>query len=127
MTGTTILVIEDEANIRSLIGQQLRWDGYTVMEAANGLEGLISAEENSPDLIILDMLMPEMNGLEFLSRMEQQGGNSAPVIVMSGSLRQQLAKDCIALGVVDMLCKPFRLEALKSAIKKATDSRSQAA
>jgi CheY-like chemotaxis protein len=127
MTESTILVIEDEANIRSLISQQLRWEGHVVIEAANGLEGLISAEENSPDLIILDMMMPGMNGLEFLSRMGQRSGGPVSVIVMSGSLDQQIAKECMAAGVTEMLCKPFRLEALKSAVKRATNSKSQAA
>ena len=127
MTESTILIVEDEANIRSLIAQQLKWDGYVVIEADNGLDGLILAEEQSPDLIILDMLMPGMNGLEFLSRMGQRSGDPVPVIVMSGSLNQQVAKECVAAGVTEMLCKPFRLEALKSAVKRATDPNSQAA
>ena len=127
MTESTILIVEDEANIRSLIAQQLKWDGYVVIEADNGLDGLILAEEQSPDLIILDMLMPGMNGLEFLSRMGQRSGDPVPVIVMSGSLNQQVAKECVAAAVTEMLCKPFRLEALKSAAKRATDPDSQAA
>ena len=127
MTDSTILVVEDEANIRSLIAQQLRWDGYVVIEASTGLEGLILAEEQSPDLIILDMLMPGMDGLEFLSRMGERSGDPVSVIVMSGCLDQQLAKECIAAGVTEMLCKPFRLEALKSAVKRATNPESQAA
>ena len=127
MTESTILVIEDEANIRSLIAQQLRWDGYVVFEAANGLEGLILAEEHSPDLIILDLIMPEINGLEFLARMSERSGDPVSVIVMSGCLDRQLSREFTAAGVAEMLSKPFTLEALKSAIKRATDSKSQAA
>lgn len=129
MPASTILVIDDEPNIRSLIAQQFRMDGHVVFEAASGPEGLTLVGANSVDVIILDMLMPGMHGLEFLSKLKEMDcdSESASVIVISGSLDDHLAKECRALGASDILYKPFRLAELKSVVKGVTDGNAQAA
>ena len=84
MSNNTILIVEDEASIRQMYAYKLNSLGYTVLEAANGKEGLISAQKNNPDLILLDLRMPEMNGDEMLEKMrDQDWGAHLLVIVLT--------------------------------------------
>lgn len=80
----TILVVEDEAPMQLVLRDILTVEGYTVLEAKNGIEGLELALSAHPDLILLDILMPKMDGLEMLKKLrEDEWGKKAPVIVLT--------------------------------------------
>jgi len=80
----TILVVEDEPPMQLVLRDILTVEGYTVLEAKNGIEGLELALSAHPDLILLDILMPKMDGLEMLKKLrEDEWGKKAPVIVLT--------------------------------------------
>lgn len=80
----TILVVEDEAPMQLVLRDILTVEGYTVLEAKNGIEGLELALSAHPDLILLDILMPKMDGLEMLKKLRgDEWGKKAPVIVLT--------------------------------------------
>jgi len=89
-----ILVVEDEEPLRMVLRDVLTVEGYGVLEAKNGLEGLEAALREHPDLILLDILMPKMDGLEMLKKLrEDEWGRKAPVIVLTNlSDNEDIAK-----------------------------------
>lgn len=112
-----ILLVEDDPSIRETLAELLREAGYEVAEARNGLEGLDRATERRPDLILLDLMMPGMDGLRF--REAQRGDallHDVPVIITSAYA--SLA-DGMALGeVAATFSKPFDVMALLEAIRR---------
>jgi two-component system response regulator (stage 0 sporulation protein F) len=113
----TILVIDDQEQIRGLLRAALEGDGHEVLEASNGLLGLERSRERTADVIILDLLMPEMNGLELMVELKR----SAPhvkIIAISGSLKGEgglLAAK--RLGAHHTFQKPFELTAVLEAVR----------
>jgi CheY-like chemotaxis protein len=80
----TILLVEDEASLRRILKDELQKAGIAVLEAENGVVGLPMALENHPDLILLDVLMPKMNGLAVLQKLQSDGwGKTVPVIILT--------------------------------------------
>jgi CheY-like chemotaxis protein len=112
----SVLVIDDDDAVRRVIVEALRAEGYTVMEASDGLAGLRCMEKELPSAAIIDFVMPDMNGAE-LARLAQQRYPALPIIFVSG-YSDTLALDGIAGAVV--LRKPFELEHLQQAVSKAT-------
>jgi DNA-binding response OmpR family regulator len=111
----SLLVVEDEANSRELIAQFLTKKGYRVRTAADGAQAFRAVQEEPPQLIVLDLYMPEMNGVEVLRRLRAQGfrGN---IIVLTGSQDEDLLRQALELGSVDVLNKPVEVERLGLAI-----------
>jgi len=106
-----ILVIDDEKDLTEMIAFQFRARGYDTMTASNGLEGLEKIREASPDLIVLDMNMPKMGGLEFYQNICGSDGRPAyPVLVLTARANmEQLFKD---LDVDGFIPKPFEIDEL---------------
>jgi DNA-binding response OmpR family regulator len=120
---TTILVIEDEPDIRDLIRITLELDGLDVVVAADGLEGLASAEACAPDAIVLDVMMPGIDGWEVLSRLKAGGGDVANVPVVMLTARTS-ALDRIKGGIegaVRYLTKPFHPDELRAALQEVLE------
>ncbi len=113
----TILVIDDQESIRALLRDALEGDGHEVLEAANGRLGLELYRKQSADLIITDILMPEMNGLELMLELTRSFLN-VKVIVMTGDLagmgRLDKAK---LLGACQTFQKPFDMKELLRAVR----------
>lgn len=114
--GEQILVVEDEARIASLISRTLRLDGYHVEVAANGETALDKALSNPPDLIVLDVMLPDIDGLE-VCRQLRMAGCDEPVLMLT-------AKDAISdrvagldAGADDYLVKPFAFDELLARIR----------
>jgi two-component system, OmpR family, KDP operon response regulator KdpE len=103
--GLRVLVVDDEPSIRRFLGTALRAHGYTVIEAANGQDGLANAALQRPDLIILDLGLPDLDGLEVTRRLREW--SQVPIIILS--VRGQEADKIAALdaGADDYLTKPF--------------------
>lgn len=105
--GVTILLVEDDASVRELLKVLLEVEGYEIIEARDGLEGLEKAGDMHPDLMILDLMMPEIDGERVIGRLRSQPSTSnLPVIVVSG--RYEALERCRDLiGPENVFAKPF--------------------
>ncbi len=100
-----ILVLDDEEHITNLVKAYLDREGFTVFQANNGLDGLQLAQKENPDLVILDIMMPEMDGYSFLR--EFRKGSSAPVIFLTAKVDEDERVVGLELGADDYITKPF--------------------
>jgi PAS domain S-box-containing protein len=117
----TILAIDDEAVIRDSIASYLEDSGFKVLQAGDGKEGLALFRERSPDLILLDLRMPEMDGLAFLEVLQQEAAE-IPVIVVSGTGVLQDAIEALRAGAHDFVTKPILdMAVLEHAIQNALE------
>jgi two-component system cell cycle response regulator DivK len=109
----TILVIEDYSDTRELLSVLLRRRGYNVIEAEDGVEGLLKAGWVYPDLILMDLSLPEMDGVEVARRIHAQSKLSQiPIFVVSAYLTEAVKADIRAAGCVEAFPKPFDAESL---------------
>jgi two-component system nitrogen regulation response regulator NtrX len=122
-----ILLVDDEANIRRMLGALLRNEGFTVTEAASGNAALLLLDQTDPDVVLLDLMMPPgPDGLETLTRMRDRG-STAPVIMMSGKAQLTDAVRAVKLGAFQFLEKPLTLEAVLVTVRSALElNRTQA-
>lgn len=118
----TILVIEDYSDTRQLLSGMLRYRGFNVVEAEDGLEGLLKASSTYPDLIILDLAMPQMDGVEAARRIHAQPKLArTPIIVISAFVTKEVAADVRAAGCVAIFPKPFDVKALLAKIRSTLE------
>ncbi len=101
-----VLVIDDEENIRLILKTFLGEEGYRVVEAANGAEGLVRLDRETFDFIICDVRMPVMDGLTFLTEAKEKG-IQAPMIMLSAYGSVESALEAIKMGAFDYAFKPF--------------------
>lgn len=113
-----VLIVEDAALLRKLIQKILKAEGYSTIEAKNGLEGLEMISTHNPDCVILDLLMPEMEGREVLREMRDRG-LQIPTIVMTADIQESTRAECLALGAVAVLNKLPKGEELLPWVAKA--------
>ncbi len=118
----TILVVDDEAQIRSTLRGVLSDEGFDVVEAENGRAALEMLTRQSPRLAIVDIWMPEVDGIELVHRMRTQAPG-VPIIVISGHGTIETAVRVIRDGAFDFLEKPFQLDALLRVVGRALDER----
>src|SRR5690606_273198 len=117
--NTRILIIDDEANIRRMVGSLLKSEGFEVAEAANGNAGLLAIPEVKPDLILLDLMMPPgPDGLATLARIRSTDAE-IPVIMMSGKAQLSDAASAVQMGAFQFLEKPLAPEASLVAVRSA--------
>ena len=120
--GPLVLVVDDDDQVRELVRVNLELEGYTVREAANAEEGLAAVDEDVPDLILLDVMMPQVDGWEMLRRVqEQHGTGSIPVIMFSGQLESGVA-EAKQRGAQAFVGKPFDLRSLVEQTKQIVPS-----
>ena len=106
--GKKVLVAEDEPDIRGLIVFSLRYAGYEVIEALNGEEAVKLAEDQQPDLILLDVRMPKMNGYEACSVLKSQNSTRRiPIVFLSARGQETEIKQGLELGAEAYILKPF--------------------
>ena len=110
-----ILVIDDEPQIRKLLRMTLQAHGYDILEAGCGNEGLVTASTRSPDLVILDMNLPDINGLEVLKRFREW--YSRPVLVLSVLNDEETIVNALDSGADDYLTKPFGVPELLARLR----------
>src|SRR6516162_11255194 len=118
----TILVVDDEAQIRNTLRGVLSDEGFDVVEAENGRVALDVLAQQPPRLAIVDIWMPEMDGIELVQRMRTQAPG-VPIIVISGHGTIETAVRVIRDGAFDFLEKPFQLDALPRVVGRALDER----
>ncbi len=113
MPGKKILVAEDDVDIRNLIGYTLQYNGYQVVEATNGVEAVEKARAERPDLIILDVRMPKLDGLEACILLRNEDSTrDIPIIFLSARGQEAEIKRGLALGAAEYILKPFPPEDL---------------
>jgi len=113
-----ILVIEDYSDNRTLLSALLRAKGYKVVEARDGKEGLLQANRITPDLILMDLAMPEMDGVEATRRLRQRHTLSrTPIFAISAYATSDVKHDALAAGCAEVFLKPLDIETLLGKIK----------
>jgi len=117
----TVLVIDDDPQLLELIRIMLEEEGYTVHLAPDGSEGIRQLEQNKPDVILTDIIMPQMEGIEFLGAL-RKSGELIPVVAMSGhAVGRQFLKAAHLLGARESLHKPFSRQELVDGMRRALD------
>ncbi len=111
----TILVVDDEKRLVSLVESYLKQEGYRVITAFDGREALNVARRQSPDLIILDIMMPEMDGYEFIETYRRD--RSTPIILLTARVEEQEQVIGLELGADDYVTKPFRPRELMARVR----------
>ena len=107
-SGPLVLIVDDDEGVRSFVRANLELEGYSVREARNAAEGLGLLEERLPDLILLDVMMPQVDGWEMLQRIQEQHGVGAiPVIMFSGKVDERLLAEATERGATGFLAKGF--------------------
>ncbi|MHB8631637.1 MAG: sigma-54-dependent transcriptional regulator [Candidatus Limnocylindria bacterium] len=120
MAQKTLLVADDDASIRSLLKQLLSDEGFAVIEASTGIEVVDKVKESSPDLVIMDVRMPELDGIEALSRVKATNPKTA-VLIMTAFGSSNAAIRAMELGAFDYITKPFELDKISHSVKRVLD------
>jgi len=120
MAQKTILVADDDASIRSLLQQLLVDQGYSVLEAATGTEVVQQVGQASPDLVIMDVRMPELDGIEALQKVKTLSPKTN-VLIMTAFGSSNFAIKAMELGAFDYITKPFELDKISHTVRRAFD------
>jgi len=121
MSTARILVVDDESDIRELVQEILSEEGYTVDTAASATEARAACAKQAPDLVLLDIWMPDSDGISLLREWQQSHSFAAPVVMMSGHGTVETAVEATRLGAVDYVEKPLSLAKLLRTVQKALD------
>lgn len=126
-TDIKILIVDDEASARYGMRRALQRSGYHLYEAENGKDALQQMQKVSPEIILCDINMPEMSGLEFLKKIQEKtgGGNARPLtIVITAYGSEKIAVEAMKAGAYDYLSKPYDIDELRLLIQRAIDKLS---
>jgi two-component system, NtrC family, nitrogen regulation response regulator NtrX len=121
MSTARILVVDDEIDIRELVRDILSEEGYAVDTAANAAEARAACARQAPDLVLLDIWMPDTDGISLLREWQQTQAITAPVVMMSGHGTVETAVEATRLGAVDYVEKPLSLAKLLRTVQRAID------
>ena len=111
-----ILVVDDKRELRNLLRSYLEAEGFQVDTASNGKEAIFVAREGKPDLIVLDLMMPEMGGYDFMRAYDKERG-AAPIIILTARLEENDKVLGLELGADDYVTKPFSLRELTARVR----------
>lgn len=115
----TVLVVDDSKSMRQMVSFTMAEEGYTVVEAENGRDAAFKLESSKASLIITDINMPEMNGIEFITHVRSTGNYKfTPIIVLTTESEKEMQDKGKAAGATAWLIKPFTPERLKEIAKK---------
>ena len=120
MPDVRVLVVDDEPDIRATVSAMLEIEGYAVAEAMNGAEALVAVEADPPDLILLDMRMPVLDGWGFAAELRRRG-HRIPIVVMTAA--RDAARWAAEIAATAFIAKPFGYDEL---IRTVEESRSLA-
>src|ERR1700691_4693123 len=125
MTASRILVVDDEADIRGLLKEILAEEGYEVEVAADATQARTSRATHVPDLVLLDIWMPDTDGITLLREWSAEPTNGCPVVIMSGHGTVETAVEATRLGAYDFVEKPLSLAKLLRTVERALDARAK--
>ena len=127
-TASTILVVDDYQDNRTLLSAWLRAKGFKVVEAEDGREGLLQANRSHPDLILMDLAMPELDGVEATRQLrERHAFSRTPIFAITAYGTHDVKQDALEAGCNEVLAKPLDLELLLGKIKSTLASISSTA
>ncbi len=119
-----ILIVEHDSDNRAILTQQLHRLGYYVMEASTGLEAVEQAAKEKPDLIILDIMMPEIDGREVVRRLRTKlEMKDLPILAATVLVQKEDAQTCLDAGYDEILTKPFNLKELREKLQQLLHPR----
>ena len=125
MTASRILVVDDEADIRGLLKEILSEEGYEVEVAADAGQARFSRATQVPDLVLLDIWMPDTDGITLLREWSNEASDTCPVVMMSGHGTVDTAVEATRLGAYDFVEKPLSLAKLLRTVERALDAKSR--
>jgi DNA-binding NtrC family response regulator len=125
MSASQILVVDDEADIRGMVQEILTEEGYEVRTAGNAAEARAARAQEEPDLVLLDIWMPDVDGISLLREWTRDGALGFPVVMMSGHGTVETAVEATRLGAVDFVEKPLSLAKLLRTVEQAVESGRQ--
>lgn len=124
-TSRTLLIADDEPNIRRVLEAIFKKDGYTVLVAENGLHALKLAENNQIDVLITDLIMPDMNGVELLQKIKANNP-SLIAIMITAYATIKTCVDAMRFGAADYITKPFDMSEIRAVVKRAITRAAEA-
>lgn len=113
-----ILIVDDSSFQRKILSSLFEGTGHEVIFATNGREGLVATAKEDPDLIITDLLMPDMDGFAFLGA-TASAGVRVPILILTSDIQTATRDRCLALGAAGVMNKPVKREDLVATVKKA--------
>jgi excisionase family DNA binding protein len=117
-SGPHVLLVDDDEQVRQLVRVTLELEGYSVREAESAEEGMRAIDERRPDLILLDVMMPHVDGWEMLRRIQERyGAGTIPVVMFSGKADDEAGRQAASGGARGFIGKPFDLEQLVAQAK----------
>lgn len=125
----TVLIVEDEESMRKILTDELEREGFTAIETKDGVEGLESALSNHPDIILIDILLPKLDGLEMLKKIrEDKWGKDVPVLLLTNLGDMDKISEAVQIGITGYLVKSdWKLEdvvkKVRDALKKEKDGK----
>jgi len=126
MSLAQVLVVDDEPDIRQLVQEILEDEGYSVQIAKDGESARLAYAQQKPDLVLLDIWMPDIDGISLLKEWSSAGSLESQVVIMSGHGTLETAVEATRLGAFDFIQKPLSLAKLLATVRKALDSRPHA-
>jgi excisionase family DNA binding protein len=105
--GPLVLIVDDDEQVREYVRVNLEAEGYSVREAGNAEEGLLAVEESQPDLVLLDVMMPQVDGWQMLQQLQERHGEAVPVVMFSGKADAATADEVAERGARGFIGKPF--------------------
>ena len=110
MPKRKILIVDDEEFILNLLRNGLTENGFDVITAPDGFEGILSVEDHKPDMVISDIMMPRLTGLDFLKALKNnKETRNIPVILISARDEVEIVQKGLSMGAVDYITKPFKI------------------
>ena len=120
MASQRILAIDDESDVLMIVRTALEAEAYEVATATNGVDALALADEQDFDLILLDVMMPGMDGFEVMRRLrEQEKTRKTPIVMLTGLAEKSMVKQALDLGVSHYIVKPFEFQEFLQVIDRA--------
>ncbi|MDT8316487.1 MAG: response regulator [bacterium] len=120
----TALIVDDDEKIRKMLQFLLMAKGYKVELATDGISGLEAFKNMKPDIVLLDLMMPEMNGFEFYKRAKEDSCiKDIPILILTANLSNEVNRELDALGAENRMAKPFKSAKLLAALDTALDGK----
>ena len=120
MASQRILAVDDESDVLMIVRTALEAEAYEVVTAGNGVDALALADEQEFDLILLDVMMPGMDGFEVMRRLRERAKTrETPIVMLTGLAEKSMVKQALDLGVSHYIIKPFEFQEFLQVIQKA--------
>ena len=122
--NSTALIVDDDEKIRKMLHFLLMAKGYKVEIATDGMSGLEAFKDIRPDIVLLDLMMPEMNGFEFYKRAKEDSSiKDTPILILTANLSDEVNMELDTLGAENRMAKPFKSATLLAALDTALHSK----